>query len=259
MGERARGMFEAEAFGLKLIADTQTVRVPRVHFAGNLRADDVCSAAIIMEHVDMNSSLSQTAQRNLGRQLAEMHLYSAQRLGESEFGLSMDNYCGTTPQINTHRTANWIEFFRQHRLQYQLDLPSAKRYSRLQSETSRLLPKIERFFEETSDSIQPALIHGDLWAGNVGSLRSDPSIPVLFDPAPYFAHSEMELSIMGIFGGFTDSFYQEYHRLIPQQPGFEKRQRLYQLYHYLNHLNLFGSGYLENCLEIVEYLLEHVE
>lgn len=99
--------------------------------------------------------------------------------------------------------------------------------------------------------IVPALLHGDLWGGNVAE---DSSGPVIFDPASFYGHSEYELAIAGMFGGFSRSFYSAYHSEIPRAPGFEKRLQLYQLFHYLNHWNHFGSGYRGSSLSIMRSL-----
>lgn len=114
---------------------------------------------------------------------------------------------------------------------------------------SSLQLKIPDLFRDLD--IVPALLHGDLWGGNVAE---DPSGPIIFDPASFYGHSEYELAIAGMFGGFSRSFYSAYHSEIPQAPGFEKRQQLYQLFHYLNHWNHFGSGYRGSSLSIMRRL-----
>lgn len=101
--------------------------------------------------------------------------------------------------------------------------------------------------------IVPALLHGDLWGGNVAE---DSSGPIIFDPASFYGHSEYELAIAGMFGGFSSTFYSAYHNKIPKAPGFEKRLKLYQLFHYLNHWNHFGSGYRGSSLNIMRNLIK---
>lgn len=111
--------------------------------------------------------------------------------------------------------------------------------------------KIPQFF--TDVEIVPALLHGDLWGGNVAECAEG---PVIFDPASFYGHSEFELGIAGMFGGFSSSFYSAYHDKIPQAPGFAKRKQLYQLFHYLNHWNHFGGGYRGSSIRIMKDLLK---
>lgn len=111
--------------------------------------------------------------------------------------------------------------------------------------------KIPQFF--TDLEIVPALLHGDLWGGNVAECAEG---PVIFDPASFYGHSEYELGIAGMFGGFNNSFYSAYHEKIPKAPGFSKRNQLYQLFHYLNHWNHFGGGYRGSSVRIMKDLLK---
>lgn len=111
--------------------------------------------------------------------------------------------------------------------------------------------KIPQFF--TDVEIVPALLHGDLWGGNVAQCADG---PVIFDPASFYGHSEYELGIAGMFGGFNSSFYSAYHEKIPKAPGFAKRNQLYQLFHYLNHWNHFGGGYRGSSVSIMKTLLK---
>lgn len=111
--------------------------------------------------------------------------------------------------------------------------------------------KIPQFF--TDMVIFPALLHGDLWGGNVAQCAVG---PVIYDPASFYGHSEYELGIAGMFGGFNSSFYSAYHEKIPQAPGFENRNQLYQLFHYLNHWNHFGGGYRGSSISIMKKLLK---
>lgn len=116
---------------------------------------------------------------------------------------------------------------------------------------SSLQLKIPDLFRDLD--IVPALLHGDLWGGNVAE---DASGPIIFDPASFYGHSEYELAIAGMFGGFSRSFYSAYHSAIPEAPGFEARLQLYQLFHYLNHWNHFGSGYRGSSLNIMRNLIK---
>lgn len=111
--------------------------------------------------------------------------------------------------------------------------------------------KIPQFFKDVE--VVPALLHGDLWGGNVAECTEG---PVIFDPASFYGHSEYELGIAGMFGGFNSSFYSAYHAKIPQAIGFDKRNQLYQLFHYLNHWNHFGGGYRGSSVRIMKNLLK---
>lgn len=178
---------------------------------------------------------------------------------------------------------DWVTFYSRHRLQHQLnmveksygDREARELWAELQvpltpSETKHdtcpydcinnlqitycvcyLQRKIPQFF--TDVEIVPALLHGDLWGGNVAESTEG---PVIFDPASFYGHSEYELGIAGMFGGFSSSFYSAYHAKIPQAPGFAKRNQLYQLFHYLNHWNHFGGGYRGSSIRIMKNLLK---
>ena len=114
----------------------------------------------------------------------------------------------------------------------------------------RLLDHLEELFNGLE--IIPSLLHGDLWGGNTAALEE--GIPVVYDPACYYGHHEADLSMMNMFGGFSSYFYGAYHEVIPKSPGFEPRNHLYQLYHYLNHYLLFGASYRGSCVRILNEL-----
>lgn len=115
---------------------------------------------------------------------------------------------------------------------------------------AKVIAKIPQWF--VGLHFKPSLLHGDLWSGNWSA--DDAGNPVLFDPATYYGHSEAELSIMNMFGGFSSTFWKEYHKSIPKAPMFEERMQLYELYHYLNHYNIFGVGYRGSCIRIMRSL-----
>ena len=118
----------------------------------------------------------------------------------------------------------------------------------------KLCEKLESYFEGCAP-IKPATIHGDLWSGNIGGAESADGnvIPTIYDPATYYAHSECEFG-MSWCAGFGDSFYSAYFDVLPREDGFEERAKIYKLYHYLNHYNLFGSSYLGSCTSILSSL-----
>ena len=169
----------------------------------------------------------------MGAQLAAMHRVTST---EGNFGWHRDNTIGETPQINDW-SDDWIEFLTQHRLKYQFELAEQKghRFSQAQD----LLDITPSLFEGYDP--QPSLLHGDLWGGNAGF--DEKGEPVLFDPAVYFGDRETDLAFTELFGGFGSAFYEGYSSAWPLHGGFGKRKTLYNLYHILNHYNLFGGGY----------------
>jgi len=220
-------MFEAEALGLEQMYDTATIRVPKpicFGIAGN-------SCYIVLEWLEMGRGNSQSSQ-DMGRKLAQMHKKS---LGK-RFGWDINNTIGSTPQINTW-TENWVEFFTKHRLGYQFQL--AKRRGGSFPQADELLNAIPELL--AGHEVQPSLVHGDLWGGNAGFI--DNGEPVIFDPATYYGDREVDIAMTEVFGGFPAAFYQGYNEVFPLNYGYEKRKNLYNLYHILNHFNLFGGGY----------------
>ena len=178
----------------------------------------------------------------LGRALAHMHLATPldPQAAAGKFGFSCDNTIGGTPQPNGWMD-EWIPFFRERRLAHQLRLASNARLSRL---AEPVLDNMERFFEGVEEPIRPALIHGDLWSGNIAAVDGEPTV---FDPACCFGHSEAEFG-MSWCAGFSPAFYSTYHELIPRAEGWDDRHDLYQLYHFLNHFNLCVSW---GCAQLV--------
>jgi fructosamine-3-kinase len=236
-------MFESEAEGLQELASAEGVRVPRALACGTA---DEC-AFLALEWIDLAGSVS-AASRQLGEQLARQH-----RAGAAQFGWHRDNAIGSTPQINT-RTSSWVTFFREHRLRYQLDLAARNGYrGRLQEQGRELLERLDDFFVDHEP--QPSLLHGDLWGGNFGVDAS--GTPVIFDPAVYYGDREADLAMTRLFGGFSASFYSAYEAAWPLADGARERVALYNLYHVLNHLNLFGSGYQAQAESMIAQLLRN--
>lgn len=236
-----RAMFEAEAEGLQELARAKALRVPRV-LALDEAADTVFLA---LEWIDLGGSAS-AASVKLGEQLARMHRVTAE-----QFGWRRDNTIGTTPQINT-LCASWPEFFRERRLRYQLDLAAQNGHGgRLQDRGAQLLERIEMFFADHHP--EASLLHGDLWSGNFGVDTS--GTPVIFDPAVYYGDRETDLAMTRLFGGFSSAFYAAYVSVWPLSPSARPRIALYNLYHVLNHLNLFGGGYEAQALGLIDQLL----
>ncbi len=226
------GMFSVEARGLRLLQASSTVQVPQVFAAAD--AGSAHPGYIILEWLEPAPRRASADMAILGEQLAALHAVT-----RPQYGLDHDNYIGTTPQINTP-DADWIVFFRERRLRYQVELaarngylPAARRrgLERLLERLPNLLDAVER---------RPALIHGDLWGGNLLPTGNNVA---LIDPAVYFADREAELAYTQMFGSFDPRFYAGYRAAWPLAPGYEDRRELYNLYHLLNHLNLFGESY----------------
>lgn len=223
--------FEGEADGLAAIATTGAFRTPAVIAIGG---DDE-HAFLILEHLQMHPPTSSDEGATFGSALARLH----RNVGPT-FGWDRDNHIGATPQLNG-RSDNWAGFFATRRLRPQLERARQGGYGgELQQLAARVLERLPALFLEYRP--QASLLHGDLWHGNAG-ITSDGE-PVLFDPACYHGDREADLAMSELFGGFPSAFYAAYRRDWPLDRGYESRKPLYSLYHLLNHLNLFGSGYL---------------
>lgn len=220
-------MLAAESAGLEAIGATNSVRAPRAICHGVV-ADH---SYLVLEYIDLRGSTGRTA-RTMGEQLAAMHFASADR-----FGFSIDNAIGATPQINTW-CDDWVQFYSEHRLRHQLKL-ATQNGLKLGDQGERLIENLPAFFK--SYQPRPALLHGDLWGGNWGS--DEYGAPVIFDPATYYGDREADLAMTELFGGFPSAFYDAYRAAAPLDAGYDIRKTLYNLYHILNHYNLFGGGY----------------
>ncbi|XP_024997351.3 ketosamine-3-kinase isoform X2 [Gallus gallus] len=233
----ARRMFEGEMASLEAILKTGTIKVPKPIKVIDLPG---VTTLFVMEHLEMRGLNRHSSK--LGTQLADLHLHN-QQLGEK---LKKEE-----STVNDWQ-ADWVTFFARQRIQPQMDMIEKNSGDREARELwARLQLKIPSLFCDVE--IVPALLHGDLWGGNVAE---DDSGPIIFDPASFYGHSEYELAIAGMFGGFSSSFYSAYHSKIPKAPGFEKRLKLYQLFHYMNHWNHFGSGYRGSSLNIMRNLVK---
>ena len=233
-------MFIAEAEGLTEIANTGTIRVPKIVASGQTES----AVFLALEWLDLERA-DAVVERHLGEQLAELHRASKER-----YGWHRDNTIGLTPQKNTW-SDDWVDFFREHRLAFQLRLAADNGFTgALQERGSRLLKRLPIYFEEAAPVA--SLLHGDLWGGNWGCSDGH---PVIFDPAVYYGDRESDLAMTRLFGGFGKEFYEAYECSWPLQVGYKERQHLYQLYHVLNHLNLFGSGYLGRAMNLIDELL----
>jgi fructosamine-3-kinase len=226
-------MFVAEAEGLRELERAAAIRVPQVIDLGCAGG----SAFLALEWLDFGRS-SASAERRLARRLAAQH-----RVTSTSHGWVRDNVIGSTPQPN-EPCDDWADFFRERRLEHQLELA---RRNAMPSETESLLTKLVAAVPAllAGHEPQPSLLHGDLWSGNRATLRD--GVPVVFDPAVYFGDRETDVAMTRLFGGFGPAFYDAYMDEMPLPGGWERRTDLYNLYHVLNHFNLFGSAYLDSA------------
>ncbi len=237
-------MFEAEARGLSEISATATMRVPTPICTGVAREHSY----LVLEYLDLTSATNAQNWTQMGRDLAAMHRY---RISDrTEFGWHIDNTIGSTPQINTWES-NWATFFTRHRIGYQLQLAQHKGGSFPQA--SELVAAIPQLLADRQP--QPSLVHGDLWSGNASFIT--PGIPTIYDPATYWGDREVDLALSELFGGFPAAFYQGYQAVYPLDPGYSQRKVLYNLYHILNHYNLFGGSYQAQANRAIETLMSN--
>ncbi len=253
-------MFESEAAGLAELEAARAVQVPRVVCRG-LAAGQ---AYLVLEYLPIKPH-GDAAQ--LGRQLARQHRVSA-----AQFGWTRDNWIGATPQPNA-RTDDWVDFWRTQRLGFQLRLAAENGYGgALQRDGETLLVHLDAFFGGHTPA--PSLLHGDLWGGNHGFLadgtydlswpsghgkpESPCGTPVIFDPAVYFGDRECDLAMSELFGGFAPAFHAAYREAWPLDPGYAVRRTLYNLYHVLNHANLFGGGYAAQAARMAAQLVAQI-
>lgn len=234
----------AEADGLLGLAAAGALRVPRVEDCGAVEGEGY----LLLEWLPLTQGGSRAAAR-LGEALAQQHLQNAPR-----FGWQRHNFIGATPQFN-RESDDWIGFFREQRLGFQLKLAAEDGHrGKLQEQGVELMSALPQFFAGYAP--HPALLHGDLWGGNWGVVQDGG--PVAFDPAVYCGDRESDLAMSELFGGFPPEFYAAYRLHAPLDPGYEVRRDLYQLYHVLNHLNLFGERYLGQALSLMQRLLAAV-
>lgn len=233
-------MFAAEAVGVKEMWETQTIRVPKPICWGT--AGD--SAYLVMEYLKLGGRGGSQVWREMGRQLAQMH-----RKGTRDrFGWDRNNTIGATPQVNDW-TADWATFFAKHRIGFQMRLAARKGLRFNGGE--ELLEKIP----ELLAGHQPvaSIVHGDLWGGNA-SVTAEGE-PVIFDPATYYGDREVDIAMTELFGGFSGAFYEGYNEEWPLDSGYSRRKTLYNLYHIINHFNLFGGGYGSQAQRMIQQLL----
>lgn len=238
----APGMFLMEANGLKELAKPNCIRIPKVVLASE--------GFLLLEHISQGAK-SANFFTEFGKAFAQMHRHTA-----SEFGFFEDNYIGATPQYNlaqAEEKTNWPTFYFQKRLLPQLKMAEQNDYSTKQLSDGILAigDKIEEILASSEE--KPALLHGDLWGGNY--MVDKHGYAVLIDPAVYYGNREADLAMTKMFGGFSPEFYSAYQKEYPLSDNWRYRENIYLLYHYLNHLNLFGGGYYGTALQLVNSYL----
>lgn len=232
-------MFEAEAEALGEMAASATVRVPEPVCTG----EHGNQCYVVMEYLELGGNADMAG---FGRQLAAMH-----RVTAGSFGWHRDNTIGSTPQPNGYK-ADWVEFWREHRLGFQLETAAQNGFGgELQRLGERLLADMPVLFAH--HQVSASMLHGDLWSGNYGALRD--GTPVIFDPALYYGDREADLAMTTLFGGFGSQFYAAYNESWPLDDGYEVRKTFYNIYHIINHLNLFGGGYHAQAISMIDRVL----
>jgi fructosamine-3-kinase len=236
-------MFAAEAEGLSALGDTATLRVPRVVARG---ADDE-RAWLVLEWLELGALDARSAAA-LGHALAALH-----RAPRERFGWGRDNFIGASPQVNGW-SDDWHAFWRDRRLHSQLRLAAHHRLpSKLIDRGERLAADCGAFFRTYKPVC--SLLHGDLWGGNASATREGPAV---FDPAVYVGDREADIAMTELFGGFPKEMNAAYRADFPLDDGYTVRRELYNLYHVLNHANLFGGGYVAQAARMIERLIAEV-
>lgn len=237
--------FAAEVAGLTAIAKTGTIGSPHILCRGTDEGRNGCSF-LLLEYVDRKGRVADYWE-TFAYELAAMHkAETAEFVTGGVYGFASDNYIGSGCQENAAHES-WVAFFRDCRL-----VPQFRRAAGYFDAVC--LKKIDRLLE-TLDCIlvepdYPSLLHGDLWSGNV--IAGNDGKAWLIDPAVYVGHAEADLAMTELFGGFPRIFYDAYNEAVPIQPDYSRRRDLYNLYHLLNHLNLFGQTYLPSVKRIIE-------
>ncbi|NND45221.1 MAG: phosphotransferase [Xanthomonadales bacterium] len=232
-------MYQAEHEGLREIGATGCLRVPTPVASGACATH----AYLVLEFLELQGAGDASA---LGAGLADLHAHVA-----DQHGWQRDNTIGLTPQHNPP-CDDWTAFWRDHRLGFQLALAERNGHGPgLVEPGARLLEGLPALLAGHHPA--PSLLHGDLWGGNKAFLGD--GSPVVFDPATYYGDRETDLAMAELFGGFTPDFFRSYRAVFPLDEGHPIRRDLYQLYHLLNHLNLFGTAYLGQCLALIRRLL----
>lgn len=233
----ALAMFMAEQKSLNAIAETQTIKTPKIIDCNKFEQ----SAYLLLEHIATQQPTDNDFEK-FGKQLAKLHLVTTK-----EFGFDTDNFIGNLPQSN-QKHKDWATFYAKERLvpQFTMALENNLLSTKEIPKETEIIKVIDNFCENKT----PSLLHGDLWSGNF--LISQNGKPYLIDPAVYYGHNEVDIAMTRLFGGFSPTFYKAYHDVIPKSNYYEDCIQLYQLYYLLVHLNLFGSSYYNSVKRIMK-------
>lgn len=238
--------FTAEALSLSAIESTKTIRTPKILCTGTDAGEQVGYSFLFLEYIDSAPKIKDYWEI-FGQELASMHKASAQKFtGGKKFGFVQDNFIGARKQENKN-SDSWVEFFRDSRLAPQFKEADSHFDANDRKLVTKLLDHLSDFLIEPEN---PSLLHGDLWSGN--AMCGTDGKAWLIDPAGYVGHAEADLAMTELFGGFPQEFYDAYKEANPLQPGYDERRDLYNLYHLLNHLNMFGTNYLNPVKSILE-------
>ena len=236
--------FTAEAVGLSAISRTKSIRTPHILGVGTDEGRGGYSF-LLLEFISAKSR-NANYWEDFASQLVSMHRAStAGVVSNGKYGFGCDNYIGRRRQVNTEYES-WTGFFRSCRLEPQFK--DAVRYFE-KEDLKRIVGLLDHIDEILVEPEYPSLLHGDLWAGNV--ITGNDGRAWLIDPAAYVGHAEADIAMTELFGGFPQNFYDAYKEIMPLQPGYECRRDIYNLYHLLNHLNMFGRMYLPEVKRIV--------
>lgn len=229
-------MFRLEAKNLQILDECRAIRIPKVVTTFQSGELDF----LVLEKIDSGAP-HYDFWNDFGRQLAEVHKNTS-----DYYGLEFDNYVGSIPQVNTP-TASWVDFFVRYRLETNLRraFDDGKADDDMVKKFEALYQKLPEIFPEE----QPALLHGDLWSGNM--MPDEDGDPVIFDPAVYYGHREMDLAMTKLFGGFEAGFYESYQEAFPLEKNWEQRVAICNLYPLLIHVNLFKGSYMQSIRNII--------
>ncbi len=244
-------MFEAEFEGLIELAKSHSIHVPEPMCCGLAGSESY----LVMEHLKLGGPANA---KQLGKNLATMHRSTHVKNGRARYGWIRDNTIGSTPQVNDYED-NWASFWVKHRLGYQLILAQQNgannhALQKMVQQGEKLCENLAGFF--VGYTPEASLLHGDLWSGNVDYDQT--GRPVIFDPAVYYGDRETDLAMTELFGGFPAEFYTTYNEDYPLDEGYPTRKTLYNLYHILNHFNLFGGDYLSQASNMIDRLLSEL-
>lgn len=234
-------MFQKETRGLRLLEETKTIKIPEVIAYGQLDGKHY----LLMEYIE-SAPPEADYWKGLGSSLASMHKSNSSR----SYGLDHDNYIGKLPQPNDFHE-DWIKFFIEQRLEFQLKLSVQNRLV-----DSSFINRYRKFYEHLPSLLpmdQPALLHGDMWSGNV--MVGADGQACLIDPAVYYGHREIELAFTQMFGGFGHDFYASYQEAYALESGFDERVAIYNIYPHMVHVNLFGTSYLGGVESVLKRYL----